>query len=184
MSEDRKNKFYGAFDKDGNMISAQHIYTEDKNVDENYIKENFQRSINSNINFTIKEISCLEYRNFDKQYDNEYKFVEYMVSENTRKDKNTNITHDLLKEAGFIDKTTPLDKAMGEEYYNITDYHIWELWTIDNYKLNIFNGFTNNSAKWNLHIDNDHCCTVGSVDIDNVWQFNTMMEVLGIKFKL
>lgn len=103
---------------------------------------------------------------------------------NIIKDKNTPITHDLLQSAGFIDRTSSLDKTIAEQYYHITDYHTWELWTADNYKLNIYNGLTNNSAEWNLHIDNDHCCSIGSADIDNVWQFNTMMEILGITFRL
>lgn len=147
----------------------------------------FSNQLGKNIlnddNIGVRQISSYEYRKENPEYDNEYKFIEYIISEQYKKDKNTNITHDLLEESGFIDRSTPLDKAMADQY-NINDYHNWELWTPDNYKLNMSNGFTNNGAEWNLHIDNDHCCTIGSADIDNVWQFNTMMEVLGIKFRI
>ena len=148
-----------------------------------YFSNQLGKNILNDDNIGIRQISSYEYRKENPEYDNECEFIDYIISEGIKKDKHTNITHDLLRESGFIDKTTPLDKAMAEQY-NITDYHNWELRTVDNYKLNLCNGLTNNGTEWNLHIDNCDYCTVGSADIDTIWQFNTMMEVLGIKFKL
>ena len=43
---------------------------------------------------------------------------------------------------------------------------------------------TNNGTNWNMHLDNEDCETIGSADIDYVWQFNKMMEIFDSKFRL
>ena len=50
--------------------------------------------------------------------------------------------------------------------------------------INIDNGYNNRGTGWHLHIDNDMCETIGSADIDTVWEFNTLMQVFKSKFRL
>jgi len=132
-----------------------------------------------------------EYRKFDEKFDNEMSFLEYINSETAEMDKNRPITVEILKEAGFEDVTHDYEKQFHKEYDGLDDYVTLRRWTDDTdknpekvLKLDIDNGLTNNGAKWNLHIDNNVCSTVGSADIDTVWQFNTLMQVFGSRFRL
>lgn len=38
--------------------------------------------------------------------------------------------------------------------------------------------------KWYVHVDNDDCCTVGSVEFNTTTQFNAFMDILDIGFKM
>ena len=123
----------------------------------------------------VHMITSLEYRKYDVSYDNECKFVEYIISEKARNDKKTIIDKELLENNGFEPNILSLGYlSLTTEKYDDKDY----------IKLDIVNDFTNNEAQWHLHIDNNRCETIGSADIDNVWQFNTLMEVFGSKFRL
>jgi len=134
--------------------------------------------------------SSEEYRKFDEQFDYDLKFIECMNSEISEFDKHKYITNDILVEAGF-ENITNQDIA---EYWktsecNILDYSEWKLNTTerdgDNFvSLVMEKGVTNNGALWNLHIDNNFYETIGSADISTVWQFNTLMQVFGSKFRL
>ena len=131
-----------------------------------------------------------EYRKFDKKFDNNLKFIEYINSEISEYDKHREISEDILKEAKFENITNQdVAKYWKNSEYNILDYSEWKLDTIEKdggnfISLVMMKGVTNNSALWNLHIDNNFYETIGSADISTVWQFNTLMKVFGSKFRL
>lgn len=135
----------------------------------------------------IHFITSLDYRNFDKQYDNELKFVEYIVSEQAKNDKQTIITEDMLINAGFEyleRESKDLNKFVYPEYES--KYKVYRFWTKDNsiLKLDIDNRVNNRGTEWHLHIDNCDCCTIGTADISNVWEFNTLMKIFKSEFRL
>lgn len=138
----------------------------------------------------IRMIPQIEYRQYDEKFDNEMKFLEYIQSEKASTDKHRKITVEILKDNGFEEITTPEMKQYHKDTYNQNNYSEWRLWTTDNIndynclKLDIDNGPNNRGTNWHLHIDNNVCCTIGSADINNVWEFNTLMEVFGSKFRL
>ena len=155
----------------------------------NELCESFGTEIIGNDNIGICLISSYDYRQYDKQYDNECRFVEYMMSEKSKEDKETEITEEILTNAGFV-QCNDLAKRIkdGEE---ISKYIYYRIWTSDDYidintlKLDISKEYTNRlGAHWHLHIDNNTCQTIGSADINTVWEFNTLMEVFGSKFRL
>lgn len=98
------------------------------------------------------------------------------------------ITNDILSNNDFeyLDKQSELLRKYQKEQYGIENYSVFRLHTNDDYplKLDIDNGFNNRGTEWHLHIDNDHCNTIGSADIDTVHEFNLLMEVFGSKFRL
>lgn len=136
----------------------------------------------------IRMIPQIEYRQYDEKFDNEMKFLEYIQSEKASTDKHTPINFKILEDGGFKlqEAETNLIKKYQEETYGIKDYKSYRLWTNDKnpIKLDIDNGWNNRGTKWSLHIDNNACETIGYADIDNVWEFNTLMEVFGSKFRL
>lgn len=136
----------------------------------------------------IRMIPQIEYRQYDEKFDNEMKFLEYIQSEKASTDKRTPINFKILEDGGFKlqEAETNLIKKYQEETYGIKDYKSYRLWTNDknSIKLDIDNGWNNRGTKWSLHIDNNACETIGYADIDNVWEFNTLMEVFGSKFRL
>lgn len=152
--------------------------------------ELFNNKIGKNIlldnNIEINIVGPLEYREFDKQYDNECKFVEYINSEKSKIDKETNITVAILLVNGFTQcNDMPWAKCEDNPYPTYFRKYTTDEDGDKNFiKLDITEGMTNNGAQWNLHIDNDVCETIGSADIDNVWQFNTLMEIFGSRFRL
>lgn len=98
------------------------------------------------------------------------------------------ITNDILSNNGFeyLEKQSELLRKYQKEQYGIENYSVFRLNTNDDssLKLDIDNGFNNRGTEWHLHIDNDHCETIGSADIDTVYEFNLLMEVFGSKFRL
>lgn len=154
----------------------------------NELCESFGTEIIGNDNVGICLISSYDYRQYDKQYDNECRFVEYMMSEKSKEDKETLITEELLIDNGFeyLEKESNLTKDYQNQLYEKDNYKVFRKWTNDSFplKLDIDNGVNNRGTEWYLHIDNDHCESIGSADIDNVWEFNTLMEVFGSKFRL
>lgn len=102
------------------------------------------------------------------------------------------ITKEILINSGFectiYQETHAISKFMKSEY-GIEDFMEFRRWTSDvdkksPIKLDIDNGCNNSGRKWHLHIDNDHCETIGCADIDTVEQFNKLMEVFDSKFRL
>ena len=97
------------------------------------------------------------------------------------------ITPEILKSNGFEDITSVHEREYYNSTYGITDYCSFRKWTDEGHssiKLDISHRVTNNNAEWNLHIDNCDCDTIGSMDIDYVWQFNALMTILGSNFRL
>ena len=129
-----------------------------------------------------------DYRQVNEEFDNEMKFLEYINSEIGEGDKHRIITEDILKDNGFEynKEESELCRPTYLNQFGIKDYSSYRLWTDEKnpIKLDIDNGWNNSGRKWSLHIDNDACETIGYADIDTVWQFNTLMEVFGSKFRL
>lgn len=173
-----------------NFIYGKNIKEELRDIYPDVILQ-LSKITNNNLvdeNIGIRQTTSYDYRIYNEQYDNECKFVEYIMSEKSKRDKDTIITEDILLNAGF----KYLEKE-SELYENITrelryeKYKVFRIWTNDDkspLKLDIDNGLNNRGTKCHLHIDNCDCCTIGSADIDNVWEFNTLMEVFGSKFRL
>ena len=139
----------------------------------------------------VRMIPQIEYRQHDEQFDNEMTFLEYFNSEKISIDKKTLISKEILEENGFEDITQDWDAQYHKEHEGIEDYKTYRIWT-NNFdknpgkvlKLDIDNGLTNSGRLWHIHIDNCDCCSIGSADINNVWQFNMLMEIFGSKFRI
>ena len=140
--------------------------------------------------YEIRLISSTMYREQHEDYDNICKFVEYIQSEKSECDRFTNITSEMLVENGFelLNDQTKLLGEVQKNNYGITNFKIFRKWIStkksSQIQLTIDNGWTNRGTKWHLHIDNDVCETIGAADIDTVWEFNTLMEIFGSKFRL
>ena len=154
--------------------------------------------ISNNIDLNQEDIaiylaSSNDYAKFDDKFASEMTFVEYINSETAEMDKHRNITEDILIDAGF--EYLEIESNCGRDI-NSTDpelfsptYAIFRKWTNDKdssnvLKLDIDNRYNNRGTGWHLHIDNDACETIGSADIDTVWEFNTLMQVFKSKFRL
>lgn len=126
------------------------------------------------------------YRQYNKKYDNECKFVEYIVKEQNKEDKETIITKEILLESGFKDITKDDMKKAWEEYLKIDEYCGFMYITNDKdpIKIDIANGPTNNGSLWHVHLDNADCESIGSADISTIWQFNTLLSIFNSKFRL
>ena len=106
-------------------------------------------------------------------------------------DKHRNITENILIDAGFeyLEIESNICKEYERNTYGIEDYKVFRKWIDDKdltnvLKLDIDNGWNNRGTGWHLHIDNDVCNTIGSADIDTVWEFNMLMQVFKSKFRL
>ena len=122
----------------------------------------------------------------NEQYDNERMFLEHIKDEKIKEDKKTQITEEILLNAGFEYLENESINSWQKQLYEQTNYKVFCKWTDDEcpIKLDIDNGLNNRGTEWYLHIDNDVCETIGSADINTVWEFNTLMEVFGSKFRL
>ena len=152
--------------------------------------------ISHNIDLNQEDIaiylaSSHDYAKFDDKFANEMAFLEYINSENAEMDKHRNITEDILIDAGFeyLENESNICKEYEKTTYGIENYKVFRKWTDAKdpknvLKLDIDNGWNNRGTGWHLHIDNNACETIGSGDIDTVWQFNTLMQVFGSKFRL
>lgn len=187
-----ENTFTCKFKNDGNVFKYGYNIKQDlinKYPDIiNSLCESFGSDIIANDNIGIRLISSYDYRQYDKKYDNECKFIEYIMSEKSKEDKETQITEEILIDAGFeyLEKESSLTQDYQNELYGKNNYKVFRKWTNDSspLKLDIDNRVNNRGTEWYLHIDNDHCESIGSADIDNIWEFNTLMEVFGSKFRL
>ena len=152
--------------------------------------------ISNNIDLNQEDIaiylaSSNDYAKFDDKFASEMAFVEYINSETAEMDKHRNITEDILIDAGFeyLENESNIYKEYERHIYGIEDYKVFRKCIDDKnsanvIKLNIDNGYNNRGTSWHLHIDNDACETIGSADIDTVWEFNTLMQVFKSKFRL
>lgn len=125
----------------------------------------------------VRLMTSYEYRQYNEEYDNQLKFIEYITSEKAQEDKETQITKEMLYEAGFSD-------IIDQTFDN---YNAFRKWTTNDYspiKIEIDNKENNRGTEWHVHIDNCDCDTIGTADIDSVWEFNTLMQVFGSKFRL
>ena len=136
----------------------------------------------------VRKISSLQYRKFDKYYDNQYQITDYIINEKQKEDKKTIITEEILLNVGFehLERESNLTQDYQNQLYGKDNYKVFRKWTNDDskLKLDIDNGVNNRGSEWHLHIDNDHCETIGSADINTVYEFNLLMEVFGSKFRL
>ena len=160
-------------------------YLINTNIGNEYIIKHFSAAhkdlnIIENESIEIRQISYLQYRKFNKY-----------INEKQKEDKETIITEDILINSGFKynELTSRLMDSYQKNNYGIDNYKELRKWTndVDNQfpiKLDIDNGYNNRGSKWHIHIDNDACETIGSADINTVYEFNLLMEVFGSKFRL
>ena len=97
------------------------------------------------------------------------------------------ITKEILLNNGFKEVyKEELWKNTYKDFYGVDDFFMAELWTEDEspIKIDMRNKITNNGTEWYMHLDNEDCETIGSADIDYIWQFNKMMEIFNSKFRL
>ena len=141
----------------------------------------------------VRLVTSYEYRQYNKEYDNQLKFIEYINSEKAYVDKNSYITKEILLLSGFElneDEITIMKQFWNENpeqcVMDPNDYVSLRIWTNDErpLRLDIDNQLTNRGTMWHVHIDNEVCSTIGCADIDTVWEFNTLMGVFGSKFRL
>lgn len=207
------NYFFGAYRKDdGSSIGMIHVRCEEdlifklkllhsnqnikKQLFNNYpqIKKQFEIVIDPiylhSDNVEIYFATEYDYRNYNKQYDNECRMVESLMNDIRREEKTKLITPEILIEAGFeyLENESKQFSEYEEKNYGIKDYKIYRKWIDDKIpiKLNIDNGWNNRFGDkgWHIHIDNQDCETIGTADISTVLEFNTLMKVFGSKFIL
>lgn len=91
--------------------------------------------------------------------------------------KTMNLSKKILLENGF---------AEHELIEGLPQYNVFWKWTNDGYKIDVHldSEFNNTFKLHNVHIDNNVCSSVGSLELDTVEQFNLLMEALGTTFRL
>lgn len=100
------------------------------------------------------------------------------------------ITEELLLQHGFKYVSTEDEVKMFNKAFCIDNYaeYVYDTFEQDGFDNNIIitvqRGVTNNNAEYNVHIDNNTCCTIGSADISYVEQFNALMKIFGSNFRL
>lgn len=76
-------------------------------------------------------------------------------------------------------------QSLGWKYDVIYGCSFWRFITPDGYPLTLREDMSNFPGRnWVLHVDSKDCCTIGAVDIDNCEQFDKMMDLLDIEFRL
>ena len=101
--------------------------------------------------------------------------------------ENLEITNEVLLKNDFIQvDETPQIQETYKDIWELNEFFEFDLVTSDEHplKINMMSECTNNGARWHLHIDNDRCESIGSADIDYIWQFNKIMEVFNSNFRL
>lgn len=108
--------------------------------------------------------------------------------------KNEILTKEILVNAGFTENNNESLLEAARQYgYNDTcilqydigpinndDYYTAPHYRITaNYKL-----FNNSDNLWTVHIDNDHFESMANIELTYIWQFNMLMEICNIDFKL
>ena len=205
------NYFFDIYRKDnGSTIGMIHVRCEedlifqlkpkDQDIKQqlfnNYpqIKKQFEIVIDpiylSSDNVEIRFTTEYDYRNYNKQYDNECRMVESLMNDIRREEKTKSITPEILIEAGFeyLENESKTCAEYEETTYGIKNYKMFRKWTEDEtpIKLDIDNGWNNRFGNkgWHVHIDNQCCETIGTADISTVLEFNMLMKVFESKFIL
>lgn len=136
-------------------------------------------------NIELRVMPESQYRELHEDYDNQLLFVEYVMSEKANVDRITNITSGILSEAGFVkdDEDTKILESM------VDDYESWSKIVNIGYdafvKIDLSYGLTNSlNNNWNCHVDNNVYESIASVDLNTIWEFNELMDLMKIPFKL
>lgn len=94
-------------------------------------------------------------------------------------DKNIKISDVILIENGFVEDIRFQDaylKTIGVRYFNKN---------LENNVINLTYGLSNMEDRdWTIQIDDKDCCSIASVDIDTVEQFNKVCELMEINFSI
>lgn len=125
-------------------------------------------------------------RKLHEDYDNQMSFVEYVMSKKANIDRITKIDSKILQDNGFErdDEKTKLFESI------VDDYESWsKIVKLDNdedfVKIDLSYGFANSLNKnWNCYIYNNIYEFVASIDLNTVWEFNELMDLTHIPFKL
>lgn len=101
----------------------------------------------------------------------------------TDREKTTLITEKHILNCGFTECHDNTEKIMKEEF---PDYCSYEKSVNNEYFIDITKGLSNldHENGWTVHVDNCDRCTIGSIDIKTIYQYNLFMEALGINDKL
>lgn len=77
------------------------------------------------------------------------------------------VTKELLKKIGF------------EEHKGICPQTFYRYWDKEyRYKLEVYSDFCNSDRKWNLHVDNGDCCTIGCGDFTYLHELMNLVRVI------
>lgn len=119
----------------------------------------------------------------DDSYLNERAFASAMNQVEVKREKNTLILDKHVINSGFTKCNDSTTYIMEEEFPNYISY---EKSIDDKYFITISKGLSNIDYEngWTVHVDNCDRCTIGSIDITTIYQYNTFMKALGIKDKL
>jgi len=93
------------------------------------------------------------------------------------------ITVELLKANGFEDITDSDEARFWKKDMGVSDFSEWELCK-NGYYLSMRHNICNSDNEWTLQVDNTTRDSVGCFDITYTWQFDMLMEVLLLKFRL
>lgn len=137
-------------------------------------------------NVEIRLATSHDYALFNPVHKMRLEFERYFESEDAQEDKNQMLDFYIIEAAGFERCDTEIDR---EAYHDIgiEDYQSWKITkeSLTGYgtlHITISNCTNNSNAKFGVHIDNADFCTVGSAEIDTIWQFNLLMNMYGINF--
>lgn len=108
--------------------------------------------------------------------------------------KNEILTKEILFNAGFKenDKISLLEAAKQYGYENtcVLEYDIGPInnddyYTAPRYRITAnYKLFNNSDNLWTVHIDNDHFESIANIELTYIWQFNMLMEICDIDFRL
>lgn len=109
--------------------------------------------------------------------------------------KNEILTKEILSDAGFTEKNAKSISALLEaaRQYGYDDACILEYDinpknddnTAQHYRITAnYKLFNNSDNLWTVHIDNDHFESIANIELTYIWQFNMLMEICDIDFRL
>lgn len=97
------------------------------------------------------------------------------------------ITRDILIKNNFLEKEDKILREIAEEYSE--EYNVFEKTTKDFHTRDVFieiNSILSNhpDRDWSVHIDNSSRETIASADIQTIGQFNMLMHIMDIDYKI
>ena len=104
------------------------------------------------------------------------------------------LTKEILSDAGFTEKNAKSISGLLEaaRQYGYDDACVLEYDinskndnTAQHYRITAnYKLFNNSDNLWTVHIDNDHFESIANIELTYIWQFNMLMEICNIDFRL